>query len=337
MFGKTFAFFLGFWIWSAGVSAQTDSSLNSQATEINTQYTRPVFRDSASLARWRIKKDSLQNVKDSLKALGDSLSMVWIKRPDPNRPNQFIDSLVELYSVKNLNFQDWTQRFPKKVERYDRGKPRANGELWVIAFVFTLLFCFALLKNAFSKELLAIIQSFYSNRILGQINKEEKFFKSWPFIFLYLLFGFTIGMVLYQCGKYFQLSYDYSGFNWFLRLSIIVICLFTAKIILLRVLGFLLDAAKIVKEYVSILILSYFNAALLFLPMVIAFCLTPARYAPVYIYLSIILIACIFFFQFLRAATNILSGHRFPIIYLIFYLCALEVCPLLILIKVLRF
>jgi hypothetical protein len=337
MFGKNFLLFWGLLMWSSAVLAQADTVSSAPSILSERQYNRSVFRDSAYLALVQARKDSIQHVKDSLKALGDSLSMVWIKRPDPNRPNQFLDSLIELYSVKDANFQKWAGKFPKKVERYDKGKPRPKGELWIIAFVFILLFSFAVLKNAFAKELSAIIQAFYSNRVLGQINKEEKFFNSWPFIFLYLLFGFTIGMYLYQCGKYFQLSYSYTGFNLFMHLSVIVIGLFTAKIIILRILGFLLDAGKIVKEYISILILSYFNAALLFLPIVIAFCLTPARFAPLYIYMSLFLIGAIFFFQYLRAATNILSSYRFPIIYFIFYLCALEICPLLILIKALRF
>ena len=337
MFGKNFLLFLGLLTCSLAVLAQTDTVSGASSILSKPRYNRVAPRDSAYLARFQAKKDSIQHVKDSLKAVGDSLAMVWIKRPDPTRPNQFLDSLIELYSIKNTNFQEWAGKFPKKIERYDKGRPRPRGELWIIAFVFVLLFSFAVLKNAFSKELSAIIQAFYSNRVLGQINKEEKFFNSWPFIFLYLLFGFTIGMYLYQCGKYFQLSYGYTGFNLFIHLSIIVIALFTAKIILLRILGFLLGVGKIVKEYISILILSYFNAALLFLPIVIAFCLTPARFAPLYIYMSLILIGAIFFFQYLRAATNILSNYRFPIIYFIFYLCALEICPLLILIKALRF
>jgi hypothetical protein len=335
--GKVFFFLLIYLIIGLSTSAQTDSIISPGPDRSGAQFRRPVFRDSAALAQWQAKKDSIKHIKDSLKAVGDSLSMVWLKRPDPNRPNQFLDSLVEVYSVKNLDFQAWAKKFPKKIDRYDKGKPRPKGELWIIAFVFVLLFCFALLKNAFSKELSAIIQALYSNRVLSQINKEEKFFNSWPFIFLYLLFGFTIGMFLYQCGKYFQQSFYYGGFGSFLRLSIIVVVLFTAKIIILRILGFLLDGVKIAKEYISILILSYFNAALLFLPIVIAFCLTPARYAPVYIYLSFILIGGIFLIQFLRAASNILSNYKFPIMYLIFYLCALEICPILILIKALRF
>ncbi|MBC7914598.1 MAG: DUF4271 domain-containing protein, partial [Pyrinomonadaceae bacterium] len=264
MFGKKLFLLLIVLFNALALVAQSDSAVLQPS---KSTYRLPVFKDSLSYIIWQAKKDSIKHHQDSIKAVGDSLSMVWLKPPDKNRPNKFIDSLVELYQVKNLDFAAWAKKFPKKTERYDRGKPRPKGELWVVGFVFILLFFFALLKNAFSKELSAIIQAFYSNRVLGQINKEEKFFNSWPFIFLYLLFGFTIGMFLYQCGKYFQLTYNYNGFGWFMRLSIIVIVLFTAKIVILRILGFLLGAVKIVKEYVSILILSYFNAALVFLPI----------------------------------------------------------------------
>ncbi len=316
-------------------SAQTDSLKPSVSGNGQEGSVHPLS-DSAALFRWQLRRDSIKHARDSIKAIGDSLSMVWLKRPDPHRPNRFQDSLISLYMVKDLNFQAWAKQFPK-LSAYEEGRPRPKGELWTLGFVIILLLFFAILRNAFYKQLSAMMHAFFSNRVLGQINKEENFFNSWPFVFLYLLFGFTIGMFLYQCGRYFQLSYGYSGFNWFLRLSFMVIGLYTLKILIVRILGFLFDAGKMVKEYISILYMSYFNAALFFLPVVIAFTLTPARFAPYYIYLSFLLIGFIFFFQFLRAITNILSGYRFPKVYLFIYLCALEICPLLILIKVLRF
>lgn len=334
MYQKRFLFLLIFLFTITKSYSQADSV---PPTVTSKSQSRPAFKDPLFISSWAAKKDSLKHVQDSVKALGDSLSMVWLKPPDIHRPNKFIDSLINLYEVKDLNFDAWANKLTKKVERYDKGKPRPKGELWIVGFVFILLFFFAILKNAFSKELLAIIQAFFSNRVLGQINKEEKFFNSWPFVFLYLLFGFTIGMFLYQSGKYFQLSYNYTGLGWFLRLSVLVIALFTAKILIISTLGFLLDLKKMAKEYTTYLILSYFNAALIFLPIVIAFCLTPLRFAPVYIYISLVIISGIFIFQFLRAVTNVLSGYRLPKIYLIVYLCALEICPILILIKALRF
>jgi len=320
------------------VFSQTESSVKiSSYVKTDTSYRpRYRFRDSVSLARWQARKDSIRAVKDSIKAIRDSLNMVWIKPPDPNRPNLFLDSLMDLYRVRDIDLAAWVKKFPNKANRYDMGTQRSKGETWVPAFIMILLLFFAILKNTFSKELGTIIQSFYSNRVLAQISKEDTLFNSWPFIFLYILFGFTIGMFLYLCGKYYQLVYTYGGVQWFFLLSLIVLGLFTFKIIFLRVLGFLFDIQRMVREYVSILYLSYFNAAILFLPLVVAFSLTPFRYAQIYIYLAIVLLCGIFFFQFIRAGANILSNYRFPKTYLFLYLCALEICPLLILIKALR-
>ncbi len=291
---------------------------------------RPVYRDSAYLAR-------RQFIRDSIRSVQDSLAVVWIKAPDPLRPNRFIDSLIKLYKVENLNFTAWASRFPRKINRYDEGTPRPSGESWVLAVVLFLVLFFAVIKFFFSKELSSIVQSFYSNQILSQINKEDNLFNSWPFIFLYLLFGLIVGLYLYLASKYLQLSYPVEGFELFVVLSAVVIGLFTAKIIVLRLLGFLFDIRRLVKDYVSILYLSYFNGALIFLPLVIAFSLTPNRYAGVFGYAGIIMLIVIFILQFLRAGINILSNYRFPKVYLIIYLCALEFCPLIILFKALRF
>jgi hypothetical protein len=294
----------------------------------------PAFR------RTRIDSAELkfqQHIEDSVKLSGDSIAMSWIKAPDPNRPNRFLDSLINMYKVENFNFAEWAKKFPQKSLHFDQGKPRKTGETWVFAIIIILILFFAILKNAFTKELGFIVQAFYSNRTLNQINKEDNLFSSWPFLFLYLLFGFTIGMFLYLSGKYFQLEYNYRGFEWFLVLSGLVIGLFTLKIFVLKILGFFFGVQKLVKEYVTILYLSYFNSALIFLPLILAYSLTPNRYAGIFSYIAILCIIVVFVFQFLRAGTSVVSNYHFSKFYLFIYLCALEICPVLILIKALRF
>lgn len=306
--------------------AQTDTTIVRKDTIIK----RQSFKlDSATLARRKV-------IKDSLKAIGDSLTFVWIKAPDPNRPNKFVDSLIKLYKIEKLDFAGWVKKFAKKKGRYDEGKIKSKGEKWVIVVLLLLIVFFGILKKAFSKELMIIMESFYSNRILGQINKEDNLFSSWPFISLYLLFGLTIGMFLYLASNYLHLNGSYSGIQWYLILSCSIIILFTCKIVALRILGFFFGIQKLVKTYISILYLSYFNLAIIFLPLVIVFSLTPYKYSELLSYIAFFIILLTFVFQFIRAGINILSTYQFPKVYLIIYLCALEICPLLILIKALR-
>jgi hypothetical protein len=309
-----------------------DSFAFAQTDSFSSNPIIPNYRtyDSVSLAKRAI-------YRDSIKALRDSLSVAWIKAPDPDRPNPFLDSLISVYLVENFDFTAWAAKFPKKDRQQYSGSLKPSGETWIVGVLLFLVLFFSLVRYFFPAELNTIIMAFYSNHILSRINKEDSLFNSWPFVFFYLLFGLIIGLYLYLTGKYMQLSYSVNGFELFLILSALVIGLFTFKIIVLRVIGFLFDANRLVREYVSVLYLSYFNTAILFLPVVIAFSLTSSRFAGIYSYIGIVMILGIFVVQFLRAGANILSNYKFPKVYLIIYLCTLEFCPLIILFKVLGY
>src|SRR5690606_30846642 len=115
-----------------------------------------------------------------------------------------IDSL--LGQVYNLPDVPWYELGKDELvnRRFVSGTPVPKGELWVLAFVGLLLFVFALLKNSFSKQLHSIVQSFFSNRVLNNLNKEDNLFTSWPFLLLFIQFGFTIGLFFYLVTQYYQ-------------------------------------------------------------------------------------------------------------------------------------
>lgn len=275
--------------------------------------------------------------RDSLKKIADSLSYFWVKTPDANRPNRFRDSLINLYQVNNLDFGAWASKFIRKKNTEFAGKPRTYGSQWIIFTVFSLLLVFAILRFTFAKELQSIIQSFFDHRFLSQSTSFSSILNTWPFLFFYLLFGLTIGMYLFLVGKYLQLSYGWTDFYWYLILSITVMGLFTLKIFVLQFLGFVLHVTKAVNTYISILFLGYFQAALLFLPLILAFALSPVGYAVYFLYFGIGLTVLVLSYQLVRAFIHIISHYQFPKFYIFIYLCALEICPLLILIKALRF
>ena len=328
MIKRFFGFILIVFLMNPLVFALVDGS-KSNFRQLNFQESNKRL-DSVTLVQPKIFKDSANAIKDSL-------STVWIKAPDPNRPNRFLDSLISLYKVENLDFHSWASKFQKKSVRYDAGSPRTYRETWVTAVVLFLVLFFAVIRFFFPSELNTIVYAFYSNQALSKINKEDSLFNSWPFIFLYLLFSLNTGLYLYLSGKYLGISYPAKGFELFIYLSAVVVGLFTMKIIALRILGFLFDVQRLVREYVSVLYLSYFNAAILSLPVVIAFSLTSYRFAVIYSYIGVAMVILIFLLQFLRAGANILSNYKFPKVYLIIYLCALEFCPLIILLKALGY
>lgn len=311
--------------------AQSEAVQDTQAVRKPLTYWQK--RDSIQRAE-RLEK---QRIADSIKHVQDSLQMVWLKPPDPDRPNMFLDSLRDLYTVKNGDFFNWNEQFAKDKKQFRIAPIKLHRDQWIIGIIIALFVVLAAIRISYPNETLVMFQGFYNNRVLAQISKEDNLFNSWPFIFLYLLFGFTIGMFLFLVSKFTRLGGVTEGINLYIAFSVSVLILFTVKIVTVRFLGFLFDISRLVREYVSILYLSYFNAALLFLPIVLIMAFSSRLLAKYYIVFAFILLVGIFILQFLRAGSSIFKTYSLSKFYLILYLCALEIGPILILIKILGF
>ncbi|SEL74751.1 DUF4271 domain-containing protein [Parapedobacter koreensis] len=289
-------------------------------------------RDSIRQAQLAEKK----RMADSVARIQDALRMQYIGLPDPGRPNQFVDSLRKLVVVEKGDFIRWIA-FARSLEKHtEMDNEKATREPWMIIAAGLLLLFLGIIRAAFPNEVVSIIHAFYSDRVLLQINKEDTLYSSWPFVFLYILFGFALGLFLYVCNLYYVTHSRNNGIESFLGISIFVMLLFILKIIATRFLGFVFDVQRLVREYISILYLSYFNAALVFLPTILALTLVPQNQMVWIIPLSLTIVLCLFLFRLTKTVANLLTNHRFSKFYLFMYLCCLEIAPVLILVKVLN-
>ena len=306
---------------STGICYAQVPVLAPDSVPVRVSYRQRLVRDSAYNARRDFVTDSVMKAS-------------WLFPDSMINTHMIMDSILQANTVGRSNlinrYKDYAS-VPKSKYRF--GKPLPKGQLWVLGVVAALLLLFAILRVSFTKQLQTIVQSFFSNRVLNNLNKEDNLFTSWPFLLLFVQFGFTVGMFFYLVAQFYHLAFSGSGFQFYLSISVLIVVLYILKILILRVLGHLFNVQKPVNEYVTILYLSYFNLSLLFIPLVIAFALSPLKYAPIFIAISFILLGTIFAFQFIRAGVNILSKNRFSKVYLFLYFCALEICPILILIK----
>lgn len=272
---------------------------------------------------------------DSIKRVADSLLMQYIGRPDPERPNQFADSLRRHLVVQNGDFMAWLAFTDRLEQAIETDAERPHREPWVLAVIGLLILFLGIVRASFPTEVLSIIQAFYNDRVLFQVNKEDTLYSSWPFVFLYILFGFAVGLFIYLCNLHYTAISHHNGVERFLGISLFVMALFILKIITTRLLGFIFDLQRIVREYVSILYLSYFNAALVFLPIVLVLSLAPQNHVFWVVPAALVMVLCLFIFRFVKTARNLLRNYPFSKFYLFTYLCCLEIAPILILIKVL--
>lgn len=294
--------------------------------------------DSATIQKRLV--DSLDSTRiQAMLSKRDTIAPILLRSRDSLQMVAYADSVKKAFWRPFSYFEEAIKNYSGSAQlpQYQQGKLISRGDLWIIGTIAFLLIFFAFLKNVFDKQLSVIIQSFFSNRVLSNINKEDNLFTSWPFLLLFVHFGFTIGLFLFLAAKYQELSFTNNGFQVFLSISVGIIVLYVLKIVILRLLGFFFNIQKPISEYISILYLAYFNASLLFMPLVIAFALSPPQYGKFYMATSVVLLVIIFAFQLIRAGIIILSQNRFSKVYLLLYFCTLEICPILILIKAIGF
>jgi len=262
----------------------------------------------------------------------DSIAMFYLI-PDSSRENQFL-SRTWKNNLFDLNSQSSTPLGQKSMVK--RGEVRTSRDPWIIAVIIGLLIYTALLNLLLSKDIRNVIQSFYAKNALSPVDKEGATVNSWAFIGLFLLFCLTASLVLYQFTVYENVDYGISGFQLFISLSLIFSVLFALKFIVLKFIGFVFDVNRLVSEYIAILNLTYFNTAFVLLFVGLCFSLLANRFIPWLLVFTMGSIAVIFAVQYLRNSINVISNFRFHKFYLFIYLCALEICPILILIKALN-
>ena len=300
------------------------------------------FQDTSALRRPDTNRYNQVNVIDSVAAamaarqkfVEDSLSMQYIRYPDSTRVNMFAVQMMHDTTLfyTGYGFLDIHLK-AKSVVR--EGSARVKREQWTIGIIILLLLYAGILNLVMDKDIEIVFRSFYNKRSV-QAGKEESLLNSRAFIALFVLFGLTSGLFIYQVSAAYDKFYSITGFQLFVSLSVIIVVLFALKLLVLRFIGFIFNVNKVVGEYISILYLTYFNIAFVFLPLTLCFCLLPTQYSKGILIVALILAIVVFVWQYLRSSVNIISNFRFHKFYLFIYLCALEICPVLILIKALN-
>jgi len=262
----------------------------------------------------------------------DSLSMLFIKAPDSAMHREYVLRVLKDNLFTGTSFLDIPQ---KKKSAVREGHHREARDQWIIVLIIGLLLYTGLLNIVLNKDVKNVLQSFYRKRVVLQAGKDEGYINFWSFVGLFLLFGVTFGLFLYQVCGYYNRYFTISGVRLFVSLSFIILALFAIKFVVLKIIGFIFDINRLVSEYVSVLYLTYFNIAFIFLPVAVCFSLLDAKFVPYLLGIAILLLMMVFVWLFLRSSANIISNFRFHKFYLFIYLCALEICPVLILIKAL--
>src|SRR5882724_9635902 len=126
------------------------------------------YTDSAVLARQHFVEDSL--------------TMQYIRFPDPKRHNVMVDSIL-----KQLTFNPLSLTGDRVVKKHPMrpGKERILRPQWIILVIMLLLIYTGVLNLVIGKDIYGILQAFYSKRAFANLTNEDSLLTSWTFIALF--------------------------------------------------------------------------------------------------------------------------------------------------------
>jgi len=216
---------------------------------------------------------------------------------------------------------------------HGREAVKAQRPRWVLLTVFLLFLAVAVIWAAFPADFGLIVRAFYEERRFRYMGNSDNRLTSWPYVFLFLVLSLALGLFIVLAGPVFGGQGPTAG-GPFLETALLVGSLFVLKILTTRLVGPVFGMDKVARRYIAILYLIYFNGVIFLMPFLLAAVFTPDRYLePVLVSSGIVLIPLAY--RFLKAVLGLFRNLKFSVLYLILYLCVLEVAPVIVLIKVL--
>ena len=287
--------------------------------------------------------DSVRRLQDSLhqEYVQDSIRQLFATQynqliyDNPYREGYLDHRLRTVLSAAPGRFLVWEEYLLTATDDpVATGLDRPQRPLWVFGIAMLLFLCVGVIRFIFPTEFHIIIDAYYRERLLQQISKEDSMATSWPYVFLYAVFSLALGLfiVVYMSG--FRDSH-FLTFTNYMRASGLIAVLFILKILLVRFISLVFGLQRIVREYITVIYLVYFNSMLFLLPFLLFIILSPTDYFNGILILFVLSISIMFMYRVLRTVLSVFSQTRFSISYLIIYLCTLEIAPILLLIRAL--
>jgi hypothetical protein len=194
-----------------------------------------------------------------------------------------------------------------------------------------LLFLFGFFVWLYSTNrtrLSQIIKGFYINRVANQIVREDYSFGNRFAVFLSLIFIFSLSIFISQTLHFYDINIFPPSFSFIIIMGVVVFC-YALKLII----GSIFEVQKPCSDYLMTVFLFCNVLGIFLLPLVITISFAKQLTPQVFIFIGFIMVILFFLVRIIRGIYIGLITYRLPKFYLFLYLCALEILPLIFLIK----
>lgn len=209
----------------------------------------------------------------------------------------------------------------------------SNPTYWPGVILFSIFSVFVLIRISEPKKIIKIFTSVFSLQEAKQLFREEFKLTKRVSVLLGVSFILIMALLVQFVNQYFGLILDeYTQLKQFVFFTVVISLMYLIKFISNYLLAFITSNEELGKEYLfNVYVFSQTIGIVLF-PIVI--CLQFTKYPEEwFLYPAMIICGGFYALRMFRGFVLSASEQNVGILYIFLYLCALEILPLLILIK----
>jgi len=262
---------------------------------------------------------------DSLKMTADSTILDSILAVSDNP----FEKITAFNSEKYIN----TPTAPEIRQPQD-SEPIPN--IWMGGIVLILGVLMAILNTAHGADLQRTLRSFTNQNILNFNFRSQKGRLSTMYILAYILYAISVGAFLYLLAWYFGVPImTGSIYSALICMAFVAIVMF-ARHTLLQIIGWIMPFDKELSVYNYMIAVFNHVLGITLLPFIIVAAFAPDPLKKFALFGGLAVILLIYLYRSVRGfmiSGKFLAMHKF---HFFLYLCAVEIAPVLILVKVLN-
>jgi hypothetical protein len=289
--------------------------------------TAPVKRDTTRrVAATPVKTDTASLAKDTTSHLADSAALV---------PKVLPPSAYDIYLKKIAATNDFLK--PGKPRFADTNPVRVFRDIdWLIYLIAGVLLLLSIIRLSYRKYFADLFRAFFNPTLSQRQLKDQLSQSPFPNFLLNIFFAISLGVYLYLL--LFRLQIFPQAEPWLLipGLILLVAIIYLAKYLVLRFCGWLFGNSELADAYIFILFLINKVMGILLTPFLVILAFCKPQIANSFLYISLFFIALLVVYRYIRSYSVVRQYLSFSKLHFFLYLCAFELAPVLILIKVLQ-
>ncbi len=195
---------------------------------------------------------------------------------------------------------------------------------------------FTIIRVLFKNYLHLIINASQNYQTANTLFLEKNMINLRGSILLNIFFFINISFFLFEYYSFLYIdNFKDISLIIYLQILIVVLGVYFVKMIILFLLGFIFEGMSEAREYLNTVFVYNKNTAIFLLPITLSIPFISLDFKPFLFYIGGGIMLILFIYRLFRGFKILFQKHV-SIFYMILYLCALEILPMLVILKILK-